>query len=185
MKRLQFIALFFLALFVLNAAGYYWLLAETRLRDHEEAQMFWQERQNAVEDLITMKIPLAVPYLQGSAEFEATSGQVKFQGEYYQLVRQKLQNDTLHVVCVRDGQAKARHQALAEFVQQFAQAGEDEEKPLTGAVLKNFSKDYVSLSIRLESQVAGWVSSCCPAVCAHSEVIDLRTEISTPPPQVA
>lgn len=157
MKRLQCIALFFLALFVLNAAGYHFLLLQTQQRDRDEAHVFWQERQNALEDLVTMKIPLAVPYLQGSAEFEATTGQVKFEGEYYQLVQQKLQNDTLHVVCVRDGQAKARHQALAEFVQQFSHADSEDENDSAKPV-KNASTDYLSQRIGLTAHQAGWVS---------------------------
>lgn len=156
MKRLRVIAAFFLALFVLNAAGYYWLLAETHQRSTEEAQVFWQERQNSREDLVTMKIPLAVPYLQGSAEFEATSGQVKFEGEFYQLVQQKLDHDTLHVICVRDGQAKARHQALAEFVQQFSHSDADDDHD-AAAPVKYASTEYMSHTITLTSLQTGWV----------------------------
>jgi len=156
MKRLQVIATFFLSLLVLNAAGYYWLLAETSHRNQEEAQVFWQERQNSDTDIVSIKIPLVVPYFQGSREFEATSGQVEFQGEYYQLVQQKLQNDTLHVVCVRDGQAKALHQALAEFVQQFSHEADGEND--SAKPVRNFPSEYLSHTIGLIPLQSGWVS---------------------------
>lgn len=182
MKRLQVIALFFLALFVLNAAGYYWLLAETRQRDEEEAQLFWQERQNSREDLITMKIPLTVPYLQGTPEFEATSGQVKFQGEYYQLVQQKFHNDTLHVVCVRDGQAKARHQALTEFVQQFSHNDSDHEKGTVPSV-KNAATEFVSHVISITAGHTGWVSNALFFIPQSSFLNGLSYDPFIPPPR--
>jgi hypothetical protein len=182
MKRLPLIASFFLALLVLNAGGYYWLLIQTQQRDREEAEVFWQERQNAQEDLITMKIPLAVPYWQGQVEFESATGQVHFQGEYYQLVQQKLQNDTLHVVCVRDGQAKARHQALAEFVQQFAQTGDDEEGD-SASLLKNFSKDYLSKVIQLAIGYTGWEADQAPASHYSFALLASAKSLVVPPPR--
>lgn len=181
MKRLRLIAVFFLSLFLLNAAGYYWLLAETYQRNREEAHIFWQERQNAREDLVTMKIPLSVPYLQGSAEFEATSGQVKFQGEYYQLVQQKLYNDTLYVVCVRDGQAKARHQALAEFVQQFSHTDADDDQD-AAAPVKHASAEYMSHTIVLTSLQAGWVSDRLFFLSAALSPKGLHDDPFIPPP---
>jgi hypothetical protein len=182
MKRLPLIASFFLALLVLNAVGYYVLLIQTQQRDQDEAQVFWQERQNAQEDLITMKIPLAVPYWQGQAEFEAANGQVMYQGEYYQLVQQRLTNDTLHVVCVRDGQAKARHQALAEFVQQFAPNAEDEEGDAP-SLLKSFSKDYLSNVIQLTVGQFGWEADRTQPVPFENELLFLATGITSPPPR--
>ena len=66
------------------------MLEKLDLEDYNEAEM------------ITVKIPISVPYASDSEEFERVDGLFEHKGEFYRLVKQRLFLDTLYVVCVKD-----------------------------------------------------------------------------------
>jgi len=68
----------------------------------------------AVKDLILLKVPLALPYVDGSVNFEKTDGTIVIKGIIYQYVKKRIYKDTLEVLCLpnyaRTAIQKARDQ---------------------------------------------------------------------------
>ena len=48
------------------------------------------------------KIPLNIPYPIQNRGFDRVHGAFEFDGEFYELVQQKLERDTLYVVCIKN-----------------------------------------------------------------------------------
>ncbi|HEY3405113.1 MAG TPA: hypothetical protein VGK59_17110 [Ohtaekwangia sp.] len=104
MKRL--LAIFFLSVFLFNIGGYY--LAFWSIRFHAKKELLSRldaEQYNA-DELTVLAIPLSLPYPVQQSEYERVDGDFEYQGEFYKLVKQRIENDTLFVVCIKDNQEK-------------------------------------------------------------------------------
>lgn len=78
--------------------------------------MFWGMQHQAKNDLlqrldahdyveqevVELRIPLTLPYPLHPRGFQRLDGEFQYQGESYELVKQKLENDTLFLVCIKD-----------------------------------------------------------------------------------
>jgi hypothetical protein len=56
------------------------------------------------EGLVTVKIPIHLPYQTNWKEFERIDGELKYNGTTYKYVKRKVQNDTLILVCLNFNQ---------------------------------------------------------------------------------
>jgi hypothetical protein len=106
-------------------------------------------------DLLTLKVPLTLPYTSDSQEFERVSGEFEHQGDVYRLYKQKLYRDTLYIVCVKDVSTKKINQALVDYVKTFADKPQN-SKQSAGKETPTLIKDYLSCVILIESEHYGW-----------------------------
>jgi hypothetical protein len=109
------VAIFFLLIFLFNAGGYYavfWAFhyqAEKNLMQRLDA-----ERYTAEEEVI-LSIPISLPYPIHQSNYEKTRGEFEYNGENYKLVKQKLEGDTLFLVCVRNVQQNKLELAMSDY----------------------------------------------------------------------
>lgn len=101
---------------------------------------------------ITLKVPLTIPYY-GNTEFERVDGEIAYNGEFYRLVKQRIVNDTLYVVCIPDINNKRIHHALTEYVKTFSDQSGDHSQQKT---IPSFINDYIPASFELNISSAGW-----------------------------
>lgn len=115
-KRVVAIGLLFT--FFFNVGGYYLLF--WGLRKAAESHLAWQIENDDLDPQkqYEFKVPLVMPYPLQETDFVPASGTFEHEGQLYTLVRQKYENDTLHVVCVRDVQQNQLHQAMSEYATQ-------------------------------------------------------------------
>ena len=113
MKRLT--AIFFLLIFLFNTGGYY--LAFWAIKQHAKENLL--ERLNASqyskEESVVFTIPFSLPYPVSDGSYERVHGDFEYAGEYYKLVKQKLVNDTLFIVCVKDKETKHIEETLSDY----------------------------------------------------------------------
>jgi hypothetical protein len=67
------------------------------------------------EEVVILSIPVSLPYPIHDAGYERATGEVEYNGEFYHLVKQKIENDTVFMVCVKDKQQKQLQQAMNEY----------------------------------------------------------------------
>ena len=109
------IAIFFLVMFLFNVAGYhvvFWALrsqAKNDLLHRLDADAY------SSEEVVVLTVPVSLPYPVHDAEYERANGEVEYNGEYYHLVKQKVENDTLFMVCVKDHQQKRLDRTMNEY----------------------------------------------------------------------
>ncbi|HEY9045847.1 MAG TPA: hypothetical protein VIN08_08125 [Ohtaekwangia sp.] len=179
MKR--FIAISFLLVFLFNVIGYYGLFWLTREHLRANMQQQLDAGNYAEHEAVTLKIPLSLPYpLQHENQYERINGGFEHAGAFYKLVKQKLVNDTLYIVCIPDHQERKLHTAITDFVKSM------NDLPATSKTLKGLGsliKDFEIYTSGSLQSAAGWF--CNNTSFKDSEYILLSGihSIFTPPPQ--
>ena len=177
MKKLLSIILLFL--FLLNVLGYYGVFVGLQVKTTQQMRQDFDD-ENYLHQEITLKVPLTVPYSTDSREFRRVDGEFEHQGEVYRLVKQRLQSDTLYIVCVKDNTSKRINQALADYVKTFT------DKPVSSKgnskSVQNLIKDYISHSISIEKQESGWEKSITFPSLNHSYEL-VNSSVTGPPPK--
>ncbi len=129
---------------------------------------------------LTFKIPLTVPYSTDSKEYTRVDGEFEQDGEVYRLVKQKLQSDTLYIVCVKDNTSKNIKQALADYVKTFS------DKPVSSKgntkTLQNLIKDYLCHTVSMERQNSGWEKTISFYSAEHRYEL-VQASLTGPPPR--
>ncbi len=129
-------------------------------------------------DMVTIKIPIAVPYAIGSQDFERVDGLFEHNGEFYRLVKQRLFEDTLHVVCVKDHELAYINQAWEDYVKTFTDNHSD--KPAS-KITYTFIKDYLPRPFFLIHGSYGWEHEMAQQFYIDSFISDFCPSIVHPP----
>ena len=153
MKRL-FFSYTLVAVLLLNVMGYYGIFIGLQYQNEVAMIKNLDADRYDESETITIKVPIAVPYVAGSGDFERVNGIFEHQGEFFRLVKQKYEHDTLTVVCIRDSQNERIHEALTDFVKTFSDQPADGSE--NSKITLTFIKDYIPQTFSINSCAAGW-----------------------------
>jgi hypothetical protein len=164
--------------FLFALIGYYgvfWILSE---KAHVELTKRLDNDLYNSEEAVTIKFPLNLAYPIHATEFERINGSFEHQGEFYKLVKQKLENDTLYIICIKDLEKKE----LNTFFSSFTKASHDQ--PVNSSAFKllcSYSKDFepsTSFQVNL-------IPALSPSIYSfHDEYIIVKDyPVVTPPPE--
>lgn len=146
-------AIFFACLVLFNALGFYGILVGVQYHSGLSLESRLDRDQYNPDDEVTLKFPLALPYYIDRGSFERVNGEVAHNGEFFRLVKQKLEKDTLYIVCIKDVEGKRIAEALTDYVKTFT------DKPAEGkqsAKSTTLIKDFLPTATNLLSASAGW-----------------------------
>jgi hypothetical protein len=175
-KRL--FAIVILNIFLLNVLGHYGILLGQKA---ESATKLTSKLDSEMYDLggtVTFKVPLAVPYSNDSEGYERIEGEFTKDGEIYRLVKQRLLQDTLYIVCVKDEATSKINRTLEDFVQSMAGHEDDNQQQV---VSPGFIKDFVDTTITLTNSVTGWEAEVANASTPHHFFDSYQASIVNPP----
>lgn len=175
------LALVSLFLFLLNVMGYYGVFIGLQFKNTQELQARFDEDDYSRDQEITIKMPMTIPYATDSREYTRVNGEFEYQGEVYHLVKQKLQKDTLYIVCVKDNTSKDIKQALTDYVKSFTDKPVNEKSQSKS--VQQFMKDYLVTSTSLESISDGWHHELTSSSYANAWQ-SLSIPLTSPPPQL-
>jgi hypothetical protein len=167
LKRL--LSIFFLTIFLFNVGGYYVVFWGLQYQANKVVQKQLDTGTYASSDEVTLSIPLTLPYPIYEEGFTRVNGSFEYQGTQYKLVKQKMENDKLIVVCIKDEKstnlnntlsnvAKAAHNQksskeamslLAKLIKEF----QGEETVLSGMTL-GWSRDINKMELNLSYHAA-------------------------------
>ena len=93
------------------------------------------------KDLIEIKIPIPLPYLQNQPEYERVDGTVEFNGVHYNYVKRKIDKDTLFILCIFNESKTKLDNARLDYGKQV---NDFPNQKSTNTVIKKagFSSDY-------------------------------------------
>ncbi len=99
-------------------------------------------------DLLTLTIPLSMPYQLERPQFERVDGEVTFEGKIYKYVKRKVVEGKLVLLCLPDNN-KMRIQSAKDdffkFSNDLVQNNTSKKVPQSKTgVFKNLSGDYIS-----------------------------------------
>jgi hypothetical protein len=180
MRKLASILLILLLLF--NVLGYYGLFLGLNYQNKQQLIQRLDLADYNESEAVTLRIPISIPYAIDAKEFERVDGEFEHQGEYYHLVKQRLSQDTLYIVCIKDNNSKRIHQALEDYVKTFT------DNPAGGTnsvkVIPTFIKEYVSASFEMKHISSGWVLPVNNSSFATVFIDSFTASIIHPPERV-
>jgi hypothetical protein len=176
----KLIAIFLVFLLLFNAMGFYGLLQGLRYKTTLELEQRLDNHQYSVDETTLLKVPIAVPYAIHADSYERVYGEFEHEGEYYRLVKQKYQNDTLYMVCIKDQTTKRIEQALTDYVKTFTDKPVDSKN--TAKNFTSFIRDFLPTLIGISTGANGWNYSVAP-VSGTRFFSDRSLVVFTPPPQ--
>jgi hypothetical protein len=176
-KKIVSILLIFLLLF--NALGFFGLFIGLRYKSKLDLVQRLDKQQYSDDETITLKIPISIPYQMGT-EYERIDGEVQHHGEYYRLIKQKFESDTLYLVCIKDQTSSRMEQALTDYVKTFTDQPVDGKH--SGKTQNNFIKDFLPSKITISTFTEGWNYSI-DFTSKKYDLIKFDHSISSPPPK--
>jgi hypothetical protein len=159
--------------------GYYGLFLGLQYSSSYNLTQRLDSHQYNDTETFTLKVPMAVPY-QADTEYERVDGEIEHNGEFYRLVKQKLSQDTLYIVCLKDNASKNIKRALGDYVKTFTDKPVDTKH--NAKTFLTLIKDYLPTSIGVISLTEGW-SNTLPFYRTKDRTHDLYLSKPTPPPK--
>ena len=173
-------SIFFLALFLFNVGGYYFVYWGLQSNAKKDLLHRLDADNYAAEDVIVISLPMALPYPLQQQGYERIDGEFEYHGEYFRLVKQRLDNDTLFMVCIKDHHKKKLVKVLNEY-SNYANnlpIGADRTLDMFGKLFK----DFTATTSALISTGAGWSA---PVPYGENQIafFDLAQPVNSPPPR--
>lgn len=133
-----------LIIFLFNVGGYYIVFWGLRYQANQQLTLRLDANLFDPEETILLKIPVALPYPLESNGFQRVDGGFEHNGEFFKLIKNKLENDTLYVVCIRDRETRQLVKTMKDYVS--LTQGLADENPSQKALhfLSKLAKDFCS-----------------------------------------
>jgi hypothetical protein len=100
----------------------------------------------SADDVVVLTLPVTLPYAIHNPGYERAVGEVEHAGEFYHLVKQKIENDTLFIVCLKDEVQKRLQQKMNEYAKFSNNLPVDTQKTidLLGKLFKDYTATFIS-----------------------------------------
>jgi hypothetical protein len=151
LKRL--LSIFFLTIFLFNVGGYYVVFWGLQYQTERVVQKQLENGTYAGSTEVTLSIPLSLPYPIYEKGFTRVYGKFEYEGIHYKLVKQKIQDDKLIVVCVKDEKSTELSNTLSSIAK-AAHNQKSSKKALS--LLAKLVKEFKGEGSLASSVTSGW-----------------------------
>jgi hypothetical protein len=150
----KFAAISLLLLLMFNFVGYRLLFSYLQQKANNTivAKIDKEAYNNA--ELITLTVPLSMPYLQDSKDFESKDGEITLNGKIYHYVKQKISQGNLILMCLPDEQKTHLQNAKDDFFKLANELQNNSSSKKSGEhsqIIKLVISDYEQLQATLVS----------------------------------
>ena len=132
--------------------------------------------------MVVLTIPISIPYSTQSTEYQRVDGEFKYNGEYYNLVKQRLENDTLFMVCIKNHHEKKLATAMREYSNLANNLPSNAKH--TMEMLGRLFKDYTSFNLMTIISGSRW-SVELPLIELNVSPITASYPVIAPPPKIS
>jgi len=178
MKRL--FSTCFLLLFLFNLVGYYGIYLGLKVNANQELRARLDAEAYADEETVTVKLPFALPYQTDWDSYKRIDGGFEKEGVFYNLVKHKVQRDTLIIVYIKNHQETNLFETFSHFVEVTTDTPMSKK---AGKLIEHFTKDYLATTNSLEPSTAGWLLETFYSGIAFAAYETIQATKSPPPRQ--
>lgn len=138
------VSIILLLVFLFNVGGYHIVFWGLRLQTDQQLAKRLDAELYDQDETLEIKIPLSLPYPVYGRHFERVNGAFEHNGEFFKLIKQRHENDTLYVICIRDRATRQLVNTMKDYVQ--LTSGLDNSTPTEKALnyLTHLVKDFYS-----------------------------------------
>jgi hypothetical protein len=141
-------------IFLFNVGGYYLLFWGLKSQAKSNLLHRLDADQYLSDETIILSIPLSLPYPIHAANYERAHGEFEYKGDSYHLVKQKIENDTLFAVCIKDQQRKKLDHVMNEYANLTNSLPASTKNTLD--LLGKLFKDYTPSIFSLQTSFLAW-----------------------------
>ena len=178
MKKL--FAILVLIVFLFNTGGYYIFFWGLHFNATAKLTQKLNQGDYSSEETYEFKIPLTVPYPIYGGGFDRAYGDFEHEGEFYSLVKQKLEHDTLFIVCIKNKKKQQLSKAFTEYANVSNDTGNTASKA-GNELLSKLMKDFNGSDLLEVIQGEGWSRKTTFSRIVEAP-IDMDGEVLSPPP---
>lgn len=182
MKKIT--AIFFLLLFSFNWFGYRLLFDFMEKEANAKLEFSLDHNAYSESQLITLKVPVHLPYQVNWADYERYNGEIKLNGIVYKYVKRKLANDTLYLKCIPDTKKMDLLKAKNDFfsISNNLAQNNHPENPAAQSVFKYLQSVFYgsSFNINFQSPLANRKNNWLPESNDHLQSAFLFTPEQPP-----
>lgn len=111
----KFVAIIFLSAHLFSLGGYQLFFNQMEHQVGKEFVASLDEQAYNEKDLIEIKVPIELPYMQNWDEYERYDGEVIVDGVHYNYVKRKLVNDSMSFLCLPNTEKNRLYNARETF----------------------------------------------------------------------
>lgn len=177
LKRL--VSILLLVVFLFNVGGYYLVFIGLHHRSDLLLSKKIETNRYDINETIELKIPVTLPYPLQQNGFERVDGKFEHQGTFYKLIKQKLENDTIYIVCIRDVESKRLANTLKDYVAKTNDLPANSKSALN--LFGKFLKDFESHETEILHRGQGWISVLAFADLTFTPLAAFLAQDAPPP----
>jgi hypothetical protein len=147
----KFVAILLLCLYTFNLFGYLLFFHVLEQRAEQRLQTALDKEAYLESDLMTITVPLSLPYTSDTRDFERVDGEITLGGEIYHYVKRAVKNGAVVLKCLPNHQKMQLESAKQEF---FKLAGDlqqtkpsQKDKDAKADLIKNLKAKYTRQNI--------------------------------------
>ena len=178
MKKL--FAILLLIVFLFNVGGYYVVFVALRFHANEQLRARLDANEYSTDELIELRLPVTLPYPIQKQDFQRVDGKFEHQGQFYKMVKQKLENDVLIIICIKDKAEKNLDKTMKDFSKMANDLPSSSKKAEN--ILSKLLKDFESSETENTQVPKGWSRSIAFGFQSYA-TIDQCYKIASPPPR--
>lgn len=181
-------AILLLCLYTFNLVGYHVVfhLLEKKAEQNLQASLDGDAYSEA--ELITLNMPLHLPYVGDSPSFERVDGEITKDGRIYHFVKRAIRNGSLVLLCLPNQQKMQLESVKSEFSKQTA----DDQGPIPSKksgdrkddLVKNFRAKYLQAS-RIAKSSLPILKTTAPFRINHSSLEKQPRHCPEQPPELS
>lgn len=132
-------SIFLLLIFLFNTIGYkaFFLYQERQADARIEARI--RTISELDKRLISIKIPINLPYQTDWREFESVDGEMSYKGRTYKYVKRKVMRDSIILLCIDHKEKSQIEKTSSDYFKKVNDLASDNQKK---PVLKQAKSDY-------------------------------------------
>jgi len=139
-------AILLIALFLFNLFGYRLLFNYEQQQSDKQLETSLDKQDYNEADLLTIKVPLSLPYMNNQENFERVDGEITVDGKILKYVKRKISDGNLILLCLPDHNKMRIESAKEEFFKYANDLVQNNQSKKSGhskaGVFKNLSVEY-------------------------------------------
>jgi hypothetical protein len=160
--------------------GYYLVFVALRFQATVELTQRLDADEYSQDELIELRLPVNLPYPLQQNGFQRVDGKFEHKGQFYRLVKQKLENDVLIIVCIKDKKEKQLDESMKDYSKLANDLPSSSKK--TQNILSKLLKDFESPESGTIQRSNNWLQTISFAD-VDCRITNQLLAITGPPPK--
>ncbi len=166
-----------------NMLGYYFLMVLKEAEINRNLSLNLQSGDIPDNELLVFPVPIDFYHQPDRKGFEAVEGEFRFEGKFYKMVKQKLENDTLFVYCYNNKEKQKIFSDVSEHTKDNLAGANRQEDKKTGLHLL-LIKEYLQNHIG-DFSFSLYQSGKLYYLPFQEKQYSIPFDITSPPPDIA